>query len=228
MSKVIPKEQLTAYQRWELAHFDEHDTRAELLARHHEESASRQATDDHTVTLPTAEQVEALHQEAWREGYELGLKEGQKAGFDAGGKAAEVYAEQLKALALALDAGRLRQDERVAQEVLELALAISQQMLRTALRVKPALILEAIREALISLPALNGHHTVITHPDSAGVVRDWLAAEHGHLSWKVKEDAGMTCGSFRFESAYSELDGNLEIRWREIVDCLGADSQWMS
>jgi len=227
MSKVIPKEQLTAYQRWELAHFEDHDTGVELLARHHEEIEARQAVPDNGVKLPTAEQVEALHQQAWREGYELGLKEGHKAGFDAGGKAAEAYAENLKTLAAALDAGRLRQDERIAQEVLELALTISQQMLRTALRVKPELILEAIREALISLPALNGHHTVITHPDYAVVVRDWLAAEHGHLSWKVKEDASMTCGSFRFESAYSELDGKLEIRWREIVDCLGADSQWI-
>lgn len=227
MSKVIPKEQLTAYQRWELASFEESDAPGGMLARHHEQRLSQDAPGGQ-VSLPTAEQVEHTHEQAWREGYELGLAEGRKTGFEAGAKEGQAHARRLKALADALEAGRLRQDDAVAAEILELALAIAQQMLRTALRVKPELILEAIREALISLPVLNGHHSVVTHPDCAAVVREWLAAEHGHLSWKVKEDASLDPGSFRFESAYSELDGNLEIRWREIVDCLGADSQWMS
>ncbi len=221
-AKVIPKEQLTAYQRWELAHIEPG------AGEPTEASPAAAPADSAEIALPTAEDIERIQQQAWREGYELGMEEGRKAGFDAGMRDGKARLAQLRALLAALDAARLRQDETVAREVLELALAISRQLVRTALQVKPELILGAIQEALLSLPALDGRHTVFTHPDSVEIVREWLAGEHGHLSWKVKEDARLQPGSFRIESAYSELDGDLAIRWREIVECLGSDSAWLS
>lgn len=227
MSKVIPKEQLTAYQRWELAAFEE-EAAAKLVMP---APAHNQSGGDSTekLVLPTAAEVERLHQEAWQEGYNLGLEEGRKAGYEAGRQAGEEHVRQLRALADAIESGRLHQDEEVAREVLALALTVAQQVVRRAISVKPELILDAIKEALLSLPALNGHHKIATHPDHVEIVRDWLAQEHGHLSWKVVQDAQMEPGSFRFESTYSELDGSLRTRWREITECLGIDDDtWLS
>lgn len=225
MSKVIPKEQLTAYQRWELATFDEEGAAGHPL-RGQRPSGPEPIQQ---VALPTAEQLEHLHQEAWREGYELGLEEGRKAGFQAGFQAGEEKVRLLGALADAIHAGRLQQDDEVAREVLTLALTVARQVVRRAISVRPELILDAIKEALLSLPALNGHHKVVTHPDHVQLVQDWLAQEHGHLSWKVIPDARVEAGSFRFESAYSELDGSLRTRWREITECLGLDDDsWLS
>ncbi len=224
MSKVIPKEQLTAYQRWELAAFDGPAGAAPTSAP--------DAAPEEKMVLPTAEDLERLHQEAWREGHELGLEEGRQAGYEAGfaaGRAAgEEYTRRLAALVHALEAGRLRQDEEVAREILALALTVAQQVVRRVFSIKPELILDGIREALLSLPALNGHHKIVTHPDHVDLVRDWLAHEHGHLTWKVVPDPQMEPGSFRFESAYSELDGSLLTRWREITECLGVDDTWLS
>lgn len=224
MSKVIPKEQLTAYQRWELAAFDEE------AANHHAQPPRTAAVDvPDKVALPTAEELERLHQEAWQEGYDLGLEEGRKAGFETGRQAGEDHARRLAALADAIEAGRLRQDEEIAREVLTLALTVARQVVRRAIGVKPELILDGIREALLSLPALNGHHKIVTHPDHVQIVQDWLAHEHGHLSWKVAQDAQLEPGSFRFESTYSELDGSLRARWQEITECLGIDDDtWLT
>jgi flagellar assembly protein FliH len=222
MSKVIPKEQLTAYQRWELAAFDEGNSH--LPPMQHRDVGDTAMEPDTQVVLPTAEEVERLHQEAWREGYDLGFEEGHKAGVEAG----EAYVQQLRSLVEALEGGRLRQDEEVAREVLALAVVVAQQVVRKAISVKPDLMLDAIREALLSLPALNGHHKIATHPDHVDMVREWLAHEHGHLSWKVVSDGQMEPGSFRFESAYSELDGSLRARWLEITECLGGDEAWLS
>ncbi len=230
MSKVIPKEQLTAYQRWELAPFDEHEAHNRLSPADFKDAKNLPSSSDGEAiraALPTAEGLERMHQEAWQEGYNLGLEEGRKAGFASGAQAGEQYAQQLKSLAEALEAGLQQQNEQVAHEVLELALAVANQVVRTTLRLKPELILEAIREALTSLPAIDSHHRIIVHPDHAEMVKDWLAREHGHMSWKVVEDAQLDAGSFRFESAHSELDGNLKTRWQEIVDCLGADARWL-
>lgn len=233
MSKVIPKEHLTAYQRWELAAFDESDAWSTPHARHPAAAESEPAPEpapeaEEKVVLPTAEALEQLHQEAWREGYQLGLEEGRKAGFATGQEESERRISEIKTLVSALEGGLVRQDQEVAREVLELALVMARQILRSALEIKPELILDAISEALKTLPSLNGHHKIITHPDSAQLVRDWLAHEHGHLSWKVTEDARIEPGSFRFESAYNELDGSIQARWLELTRCLGSDTSWLT
>jgi len=233
MSKVIPKEQLTAYQRWELAAFEENDAWSSPHAMHPpaveaEAAAIPDPEPEDRVVLPTAEDLERLHQEAWQEGYQLGLEEGRKTGFDTGKADSERHIREIQSLASALEGGLVRQDQEVAREVLELALVMARQILRSALEIKPELILDAISEALKTLPSLNGHHKIITHPDSAQIVRDWLAHEHGHLSWKVAEDAQLEPGSFRFESTYNELDGSIQARWLELTRCLGSDTTWLT
>jgi flagellar assembly protein FliH len=226
VSKVIPKEQLTAYQRWELAPFDElgdDASRGPGVFRPPEE------VDGGTggVALPTAGDIERLHHEAWQEGYNLGLEEGRKAGFDEGMSAGQQHAERLKALAEALDIELLRQDEQVAQEVLALSLAVAQEVVRVALRVRPELMMAAIREAVVSLPSMDGHYRIVVHTEFKEMVRDWLAREHSHLSWTVLEDPTLEPGSFRFESTHSELDASMRTRWLQIVQCLGADGGWL-
>ena len=236
MSKVIPKEQLTAYQRWELAAFDESHARTRedvaFAAEQGTETGAESTHGELSLAFPTAEDLERIHQEAWQEGYDLGRQEGldagRQAGFEAGKQEGEAYARQLRALAEALETERIKQDEAVAQEVLALALAVAQQVVSAAVHVNPELILASIREALLSLPSLSGHHRVVVHPESASVVKEWLAQEHSHLSWKVVEDTAMTPGGFRFESGHSELDATLPTRWREIAACLGADISWLS
>lgn len=223
MSKVIPKEQLTAYQRWELAAFDE-----SADVPQHLEMPTEALSTEEKVVLPTAEAIERLHQEAWQEGHQLGMEEGRKAGMAAGQEVINQKLMTLQGLLTTLEGAQLRQDQVIAREILELALVAARQVLRTALEVKPELILDAISEALKTLPSLNGHHKIVTHPDSAALVRDWLAREHGHLSWKVMEDAQMDAGSFRLEGTYNELDGRIQERWDELTRCLGADISWLS
>jgi flagellar assembly protein FliH len=229
MSRIIPKEQLTAYQRWELGSVDP------LHERVAAPTAVSPATEDETilsVPMPTAEDLERIQQEAWQEGHALGYGDGRKAGYEAGyqegKKAGEVHAQRLRQLAAALQVETLRQDEAIAREVMELGLNVAQQMMRATIKAHPESILVVIREALLSLPTLSGHHRVVVNPADVDIVREWLTKEHGHLSWKVVEDDQISQGGFRFESAHSEVDATMETRWREIAACLGTDTTWMA
>lgn len=226
MSRVIPKEQLTAYQRWELGSIDplSGEPPAEPVAPPPPEPEPEALL---SVPLPTAEDIERIQRDAWREGHDLGREEGRKVGYEEGYKTGEAHAERLRQLAEALQVESVRQDDAIAREILELALNIAQQILRVTIQANPKSILVVIREALQSLPTLSGHHKVVVHPEDAGVVREWLAREHGHLSWKVVEDDQLSRGGFRFESAHNELDASLETRWREITSCLGTETTWM-
>ncbi len=221
--KIIPKEQLTAYQRWELGGLDGQRKAGSVTppaADHGQDPAE-------ALPLPPAEQLERIHQQAWQEGYREGEAAGRQAGFETGKQEARHYLERLRMLAEALDTERLRQDEQLSRELLTLALTIARQVVRTGLKVKPELMLAVAREAMLALPTLTGHTRLVVHPDHAALVREWLGHEHAHLSWKVIEDPGMELGGFRVENAQSELDASMEKRWRDVVTALGADVAWL-
>lgn len=232
MSKVIPKEKLTAYQRWELATFDEHIPLSHQVPL---PSPAEPVPDEISdvdsavgIALPTAEDLERIQQDAWKEGFRLGQEEGHKLGFETGKEESKQLAERLHALVDALNTEQIRQDENLAKEVLALALTVAHQIMGTALRVKPELILPGIREAIAALPTLNGHHRLFVHPDHSRVVNDWLMQEHPYLSWKVIDDTKQSPGGFRVESTHNELDASLPTRWREITKALGAgDNDWL-
>lgn len=225
MSRVIPKEQLTAYQRWELGSFDAAHPEAKPVETPPPAPPEPEAVL--SVPLPTAEDIERIQREAWEEGRDMGFAEGRAAGYEEGYKSGEADVARLRQLADAMEVEQTRQDEAIAREVLELALNVAQQMLRVNIKANPESVLAVIREALQSLPTLSGHHKIVAHPDDAAIVRDWLAREHGHLPWKVLEDAQMARGGFRIESSHSELDASLGSRWKEITGCLGTDTGWM-
>lgn len=210
-SRIIPKEDLTAYQRWELGVFDGR------------ENAEQQQEPVEEVRLPTAEDIERIHQEAWQEGhqegYQLGLAEGRRVGED--------FSQRAQALFAALAEERLQQDHELAEEVLQLSLAIARQVVGASFEVKPELMLKTLQEALTHLPTLSGHPKLIVHPNDAAIVKDWLVHEHGHLNWRVSEDDTMHPGGFRIESTQGELDSSLQTRWQEIVAALGANPEWL-
>jgi flagellar assembly protein FliH len=219
--RVIPKEQLTAYQRWELAAVED------IAAGEGTGGVDAAGKADLAVSLPTAEQLEGMQQQAWREGHELGFKEGREAGYQDGLRAGKEHLQRLDQLIEALDVQRLLQEEAVAKEVLNLALAVARQILRSSVSVKQGIVLAAIREAFANLPTFSSHLRVAVNPADAEEVRAWLGAEHGHISCKVQEDAAMERGSFRFENDHSILHGELSARWRDVVSCLGVDQEWL-
>ena len=218
-SRVIPKEQLTAYQRWELMGLDEGDAPPA--------ADNPSGEDPVTVNLPTAEDLENIQQQAAQEGFQSGHEEGYRAGYESGRQAAAEDARSLAGLVEALDGEVLRQDEKLAGELLDLALAVAKQMLRTSLKVKYGLVLEVIREALNNVPTLSGHTRIFVHPDDLKIVNGFMEHEHAHLSARVVADSNMERGGFRIETANSEMDGDLPVRWQEIIDCLGTDNGWL-
>ena len=198
-SNIIPKEQLSAYQRWELNSLD---------------GSART-----TVPLPTAEEVENTHQQAYQEGFAAGYKEGK-------GKVDEELA-RLTQLMSALGGALNQFDETLTQNLLSLALDVAKQMLREALRVRPELILPVIREVVNSLPQANQHPHLKLHPEDAALVRSLMADELSHFHWKLIEDSRVARGGCRVETTNSEIDATMENRWKRILVALGSEGAWL-
>ena len=235
MTGFIPKENLTAYQRWELAAFDEAEQAAERAAE--AAAAAAQALADKPVeeieaeppvALPTAADIERMHIEAHEQGYAAGHAEGLAAGHAEGLTAAQASAARIDTLMDSLQQSLASLDQQVANRLLATAVEIASQMLRQSLRVKPELQLPVVREAVATLYPHSGHPALFAHPDDAALIRTHLGEQLAHSNWRIIDDASLSAGGCRVEVGASEVDATLETRWRRVIDAIGISPEWLS
>lgn len=203
---VIPKEQQSAYQRWELGSFDV------------PERAPSPASEER------AKQVK-LH--ARTEGY----AEGHVEGLEAGRREALVEMAQriarMDALLAALATDLARVDRELAKDVVQLALAVARNLVGASLTVRPELVQDCVEEALRHVAHANGAVFLSVHPDDAALVKGFLEASSRAASWSIREDDSIARGGCRVETAGGEIDATLEERWRRTTAALGQPLDWI-
>lgn len=197
-SHFIRKEDLSAYQRWEIGAIGE-----------------RAARLDPGVRLPTAGDLQAMQEEVIREGYNAGLEE------------AQAQAARLAAVLQNIEDASQAMQERLADEILELTLDIANQIVRTSLKVRPELILPLVRDAVQALPAVQGEPMLVLNPADADFVRERLAEELERGHWRIAADAALPPGGCRIESAGGDVDATLGKRWSRVMEALGKEHVWL-
>lgn len=217
---VIPKEHLSAYQRWEMASFGDNRPGAPQTAAALEQAAKQAAED-----------AARAREEARREGFAQGQAEGHAAGMQAGlkeGRAiAAKEAQQLRQVAAAFAEETSRAGEAVAHDMLALALDVAKAMLKTALNVKPELVLPLVTEAVRYLPSVQQPAQLVLHSADAAIVREHLGDELANAGWRIVEDAQMARGGCRVETASNQIDATPQVRWQRLAEALGRQSDWL-
>ena len=212
----VAKEQLTAYQRWELVSFNNTD----------QEPTS---PDKQTIAPPvnSAEQIAAqlreIRQQAQNEGYAAGMQ----AGHAAGQQQVSAETEKLQKLMLNLQVAINQIDEQLAQSLLDLSLEIAKKMLVEALQVKPEVILKIVSTAIANLPHFNQNAHLVMHPIDAELVRKNMGEQLAQAGWKIFTDEQIEQGGCRVETAHSNIDATNPARWKHIVKSIGQDRSWL-
>lgn len=228
MSGFIPKEKLTAYQRWELAAFDETGELPPTVQPKAESAPEEPVADQPPpLTLATAEEVERIYAEAQESGYSAGHASGHAAGYEEGISQARDEAAQINALLANLQHALQGFDQNVADQLLTLSIEIASQVLRQSLRIKPELLLPIVREAVAALPPYHGHPALFVHPDDAALVRTHLGEQLSHNNWRIIEDSRIETGGCRVEVGASEVDATLATRWRRVIESIGVSQEWL-
>ena len=204
---VIPKENQTAWQRWELASLGPAAARIP--------AAGTQAKS--AAKLPTAEDIERIHRDAHKQGFDAGYEEGTAR--------ARMEALRLHTLVEQLDGALAEFDQKVAEELLGLALEVARQVLRQAIAARPETILEVVKEALLQLP--HQHAALYLHPEDASLVRSYLGDQLAHAGHRLHEEPAMARGGVRVDAGGSHLDASVETRWRRVIESMGAASDWV-
>ena len=218
---------LTAWERWELASFDE-GAAAGAATR----PGATEAAVPPALTF-SAEEIARLREEARREGYADGRREGLEAGhaegLAAGRREAEAEARKLAEAFVALGAGLERSlaalDESVADELEALAIEIARRVVREEIAIDPRHMVSVVRDALAKLPLQ--HAAIHLHPDDASLVRLHAGEQLVHAGHRIHEDAKLARGDVIIDSGGSHLDATVATRWRRVIEALGHDAPWV-
>nr|WP_198980476.1 flagellar assembly protein FliH [Herbaspirillum sp. ASV7] len=230
-AKIIPKEEMTPYQRWELASFnDEPEPEPEPLPVEEE-----YLEEPPPVPQLTAEQLDAIREAARQEGFaegrehglQAGRSEGYMAGLQQGQKEINEVIQHFRQIAVNFSTEVSQCSESMAPELLDLALDLAKSMLKTALNVRPELVLPTVTAAIQTLPVLQLPAVLTLHPEDAALVREHLGEDLGKQGWKIEDDSHMERGGCRVETRTNQIDASTQTRWKRLGESLSQQLDWL-
>lgn len=242
-SRVIPREELSEFQRWQFSTLLDEKTKPQAIERIAKAEpvvqpepppvhqpvelppsapAVESAPPLDAVHFPTAEEIEAIERQAQEEGYQSGLA--------AGRLAAELEVNQLRALLTGVSEACRGAEVQLAEDVLDLALVVARQLVRNELQVDRAFLLPAIREAIAGLPTVREPARLMLNPEDLTTISALLGSELPTDYWRFVPDAALSLGSCRIESSVTSIDLTLTTRWNSLLRVLSrnkrADLSW--
>jgi len=201
MSSFIPKNRSGDYRPWQLKSLD--GGGGGRQSREHEDAA----------------RVKMINQQAYRQGYDAGYAQGQtRAAAEAARFAALIESLQQETTGL---------EQRVAEDLVRLALVLARSLIRESLKVHPELIEAIVRESVRDVPPFSQSMRLRLHPEDASLLASHLASELG-ADWVVVEDAAIARGGCRIETATCEIDATLEARWQKLTAALAQEQEWIA
>lgn len=167
---------------------------------------------------PEAE-LAGLREAARAEGYAEGLAAGRLEGEQACGR--------MKQLAESFSSTLDNLDFRLADMVLELALDVARQVVAGELAAHPERILDVVNLALKQMAETSREARLLLNPDDAALVRPHLDQVLDKNRLRIVEDVRIVRGGCLIETSQGDLDATLPARWRQVVQVLGSNLNWV-
>jgi len=199
-SNVIRKEHLSAWERWEL---------------------------DSLAAPPSRADAERAAAEALAGARAQAVAQGQAEGYAFGRAAAAAEQTRLAALADALTHSVAEHEQRLVDEVLDLALLLARQMVGEALSVRREFLLPVVSAALRQLPQTTQRVDIVVHPSDLSVVKDYIATEPLGERCRFIANPTVAPGGCRLETEQCEVDATVGSRWKRLLASLGRTGEWI-
>ncbi|WP_373388117.1 flagellar assembly protein FliH [Pseudomonas alcaligenes] len=215
-SELIRAKDVVEFDRWAIPSFDPQVEEAPEPEPQPEPEPEPQieevAVED--VKPLTLEELEAIRQEAYNEGFATGEKDGFRAGQLKAKQEAEV-ALAAKIASLEELMGHLlepiaNQDRELEQGLVNLVSQMTRQVIQRELATDSSQIRHVLREALKLLPMGASNIRIHVHPQDFELVK--ALRERHEESWRILEDESLQPGGCRVESESSRIDASVETR----------------
>lgn len=223
-TRFIPDEEISGSSPWQFVAVDERVRLADEEAMRIE--AARAAERQPSYLQKIQDAYEAGRQQGHEDGHAEATREGNARLDDYVNGQGQAAAERLSAMAVSMGQSLVMSQERIADQVLEMACALARQVLRRELSIDPQALLPVVREAMGQLVADGRLATVRLNPEDLDVLRKPLSEEFAGAPVAWVADAAMPAGGCQVESAGTVIDGRLQTRWSRAVAALGVDAAW--
>jgi len=212
MSKQsIPKENQTAYQRWEMLPIKSAD-------QSFNNSRDTKALENECSKASLA----IIKQEA----IEAGLKEGYAAGMQQAKEEMLADKENIIKLAGTFSKSLDKAENIFSTEILKLSIDLAKAMVKTHLKLNTNAIISVVKEISEHLPPNINQLRLKLHSEDAKTVRKLLLEDLTNYNWTIIEDDKITRGGCIVETSIKHIDASIEKRWKRICDALGQDDDW--
>jgi flagellar assembly protein FliH len=212
-----PKEQQTAYQRWEMSSFAQANVKESSNFNH---SKRKEAA---VAPSKIAEIFESVRQEAFNKGMQEGFAVGMAKAKESALKDRQNFSGMAAAFADALKTA----DEKIEEDILGLALDIAKAMLKAKLKVDPEAILPVVRDAIHYLPHVQKPARIFVHHEDAKILREQMSEELSEQVWQIQEDNNIERGGCMVETGANQIDATNATRWKRIGDALAQSNDWL-
>ncbi len=167
--------------------------------------------------MPTARQLEAMHNQAYSEGFEAGQSDGYADGEKRAVSEIDGRIRVLDGMLRDLAEPLADLDQEMVESVGELALLIARHLVRRELKAEPGEVVGVVRETIRHLPVASRKTTVRLNPDDVVLVRDALALGNDTLDWRLEADPLIARGGCIVETESSRIDASVETRLAAIA-----------
>ena len=158
---------------------------------------------------------------------ETARAEGYAEGVAAGRAEIEANAVRMRQLAESFSSTLDNLDFRLADMVLELALDVARQVVAGELSVRPERLLDVVNLALKQMAETSRESRLLLNPEDAALVRPHLEGVLDKSRLRIVEDARIVRGGCLIETSQGDLDATLPARWRQVVQVLGSNLNWL-
>lgn len=192
--------------------------------------------------MPTAESIQEIQEQAYKEAYEAafqkaeiegleqgkkngheqgyaeGKKEGYELGLAEGQEVIKLKSDQLSSIISILQSPLEQLDKEVEDEMMFLVMTVARHVIRREVKADPGHVIAAVRQAVELLPVSARNIQVHLNPEDAALVRESLSMDEEHgQRWRIIEDPMLSRGGCNVETDYSRIDATVESRINMIV-----------
>jgi flagellar assembly protein FliH len=226
-SDVIRAKDVNVFDRWALPSFDplgatpEEPESADETVPDEELSRSEDVPVEEVKPL-TLDELEAIRQEAYNEGFSTGEKDGFHAG--------QLKARQEADAALALKLNSLEQlmaqllepiadqDRNLEHAMVTLVSQMAREVIQRDLLIDSSQIRQVLRDALKLLPMGASNVRIHINPQDFELVK--ALRERHEETWRIVEDSDLLPGGCRIETEQSRIDASVETRLGQAISQL--------
>ncbi|MDD2834260.1 MAG: flagellar assembly protein FliH [Methylotenera sp.] len=215
----VPKEQQTAYERWEMASFSD----GSVAAQQQKIPAKTKSRE----TSSSTPEIAKIFESARKEAYNKGMQEGFAVGMAKAREYAQTEKQQFLQLMTSFNEALENTDQQIADDVLSLALDIAKSMLKVKLSVDKTALLPVVLDAIHYLPRIQQPARILVHRDDMQLLREYMVDEIANDHWLIQEDSNVERGGCLVETGANQVDATNLTRWKRITEALAQNNDWL-